>query len=195
MTAAKPKPDERSSCRRAQLEEMLVTHAERLARQVDAARPARFNARFDTGDVVQEVFLSALSRTNSFRGRCEGEFASWLNSIARTKMITMCRHHARCRRSVDREVQPLLAVPCKADERQAPVTSVLAAESRETLMNGVSHLPSEQRNVVTMYYMNGQTVESISRQLGISNSRIRRLLQHSIVALRKTIGPDDDYHR
>ncbi|QDV05734.1 RNA polymerase sigma factor SigD [Planctomycetes bacterium Poly30] len=66
----------------------------RLAIELRAKRPWLL-ARFSTGDVVQEVFRSALRDLRAFSGNSEDAFAGYLAMIVRNRIVDSIRfHHA-----------------------------------------------------------------------------------------------------
>lgn len=73
----------------------LVHH--RLDRDLRNGRPW-LAARFSTGDVVHEVFLSVLRDLKAFAGESEGAFVGYLAMVVRNRLIDAVRFHEAERR-------------------------------------------------------------------------------------------------
>lgn len=69
----------------------------KLSRDVRSSRPW-LEARFSTGDVVQEVFRSVLGDLDGFGGETEDAFCGWLAIVVRNRIVDSIRfHEAACR--------------------------------------------------------------------------------------------------
>ncbi|MFK7741399.1 MAG: RNA polymerase sigma factor [Planctomycetota bacterium] len=55
-------------------------------------------AMFSTGDVVQDVFLNVLRDIDDFEGGSEAEFAAYLTTLTRNRLIDAVRFHEAVRR-------------------------------------------------------------------------------------------------
>src|SRR5262245_32659042 len=71
---------------------------------ITARLDARLTARVDASDVVQEVFLEALTRLPDYLERRPLPFRAWLWKTAYERLLKVRRHHDRARRAVDRDV-------------------------------------------------------------------------------------------
>src|SRR5437870_13774806 len=49
----------------------------------------RFRGKFDTSDLVQETFLDAHRRFDTFHGRTRGELLAWLRQILINNMLNL----------------------------------------------------------------------------------------------------------
>jgi RNA polymerase sigma factor for flagellar operon FliA len=78
----------------------------------------------------------------------------------------------------------LIADPASED----PFSSLLAQDTRQVLMNAVSHLPEKEKRVVSFYYIEELTMKEIGQTLGITESRVCQLHTQAILRLKGLLG-------
>jgi RNA polymerase sigma-70 factor, ECF subfamily len=125
----------------------------------------------EANDLVQEVFLRALSRLGQLR-RPE-LLCGWLVGIARREGIEYRRQSARRRR----RFTPLNSEPAQADE--APLD-----DATEPVRQAVSELPERERIAVHIHYLCGEPAEAARQSLGLSASGFYKLLERARGRLR-----------
>jgi RNA polymerase sigma-70 factor, ECF subfamily len=163
---------------RAALERLVAEHHARIARLV--SRLSGWTG--ETDDLVQDVFVKALTGAKHFRG--DSRISTWLTSIA----VNVCRGHHRTRlvratfwkRWMSRRVEPA------DDEATEP------AEQRERIKrvsDAVRRLKSMYREVVVLHYLEGMSSDDIGRVLGISRNTVEVRLHRARQMLRETLGP------
>ena len=148
------------NAREAELARMMAAHGARLAGLCTALLKDAHLAQ----DVVQETFLRAYTRMDSFRGGHENSERAWLTRIA----INTCRDMLRRGwfRWTDRRVTPE-ALPLAAPDEPHPL-----------LAEAVMALPRPSREVVLLYYYQGMDVKETAQALGINvNTAKSRLLR------------------
>ncbi|HEY7425880.1 MAG TPA: RNA polymerase sigma factor, partial [Gemmataceae bacterium] len=118
----------------------------------------------DTEDLAAEVLLQIVGGDYAVLRQFKGNssLATYLTVIARRICV-----HELSRRFATREVQP---APGNADlneveEEETPRTSGL--ESLEEVEKLLSKLPSREREVVRLHYIEGRSYEEISTEMGI----------------------------
>jgi RNA polymerase sigma-70 factor, ECF subfamily len=137
----------------------------------------------DTEDLAAEVLLQIVANDygvlRQFRGN--SSLATYLTVIARRISV-----HELARRTAAREVQP---GPGQADmtevEDEAPRTPGL--ESLEEVEKLLGKLPSREREVVRLHYIEGRTYEEISTELNIPVNSIGPILSRARKKLRKDV--------
>src|SRR5262245_36499707 len=83
----------------------LERHRSWLALLARLLVDARYRAKFDPSDVVQQTLLEAVRDWPKFRGSTEAELAGWLRGIlAHVLLHEMRRYGGTARRDVAREV-------------------------------------------------------------------------------------------
>ncbi|MCR9247473.1 MAG: sigma-70 family RNA polymerase sigma factor [bacterium] len=99
-----------------------------LARDVRVGRPW-LSTRFSTGDVVGEVFRSALKDLARFEGSSEGEFASYLTTLVRNRLLDIVRYHEADRR--DGRRTKAREDNDETSPHDGPATDAVTSEHRE----------------------------------------------------------------
>lgn len=144
---------------------------ERYARMVHGILLAHAD-RDDVQDLVQDVFISAMSRIHTVR---EPEaFGAWLGAIARN----CARMHHRSRRPTQPLSEELHA------KGEAPDARVAAAE----VMAALRRLPERFREPLVLRLVEGMAGEEIAAQTGLSHGTVRVYLHHGMAQLRELLG-------
>lgn len=71
-----------------------------------------------------------------------------------------------------------------------PVSDIEREDRASRLADAITQLDDRLRAIVTMYYRDQLTLKEIGEVLGLSESRISRLLQHAHVQLKLILGAD-----
>lgn len=134
----------------------------------------------DVQDVVQEVFLAALSSRKAFRGG--SSLRTWLTRIA----INQCRKQAR-RRLLWRRLRRAVAGrrrggPAPAD-RQA-----VDRESFEQVRRAVQALPPACREVTVLRYLEEMPIEGIAEVLSVSRNVVEVRLHRARQKLKEALA-------
>jgi len=143
------------------------------------------NRREEAEDMLQETFIEAFKRLNSFR--YESSFGQWLKRI----MINKCINGLRKRKAelvLEGEVKDNRIEETETDEDKLNV---------EKIHNAMTRLPEGYRVVFSLYLIEGYDHNEISEILGISVStsksqymrakrRIREILNTSNYEKRST---------
>ncbi len=135
----------------------------------------------DVEDLAAEVLLQIVSGDyailRQFRGNCS--LATYLTVIARRICV-----HELARRSATREVQPA-AQHSNLDEVEDEMPRTPGLESLEEVEKLLNKLPSREREVVRLHYIEGRSYEEISAELKIPVNSIGPILSRARKKLRK----------
>ena len=138
----------------------------------------------DTEDLAAEVLLQIVGGDYAVLRQFKGNssLATYLTVIARRICV-----HELSRRFSSREVQPAPgnANLNEVEEEETPRTSGL--ESLEEVEKLLSKLPSREREVVRLHYIEGRSYEEISTELGIPVNSIGPILSRARQKLRKGV--------
>lgn len=115
----------------------------------------------EAADVLQEAFIDAFTRLNSFRQ--ESTFGLWMKQIVVNKSISTLRKRKL-------ELQPLEDGEAIADEGQEEDDTAFQVEAIKTAIN---QLPDGYRLVLTLYLLEGYDHEEIAHILRISEATSR----------------------
>jgi RNA polymerase sigma-70 factor (ECF subfamily) len=138
----------------------------------------------DVEDLAAEVLLQIVANNyavlRQFRGN--SSLATYLTVIARRICV-----HELARRFAAREVQPAAnnANLDEVEDEDAPRTSGL--ESLEEVEKLLGKLPSREREVVRLHYIEGRSYEEISTAMKIPVNSIGPILSRARKKLRKDV--------
>ena len=143
---------------------------ERLARRLLGWRGG------DVEDVVQDVFLAALTGARSFRGG--SSLWTWLTAIT----LNRCRRHVR-RAALTRRFREWLGRQPR-DTDTAADRGALEDESGARVRAAVASLPPRDREVIVLYYLEGRAVAEIGEALRASPGAVEVRLHRARQKLR-----------
>lgn len=145
--------------------------------------------RADADDMVQEVFLQAFRKWDTFRG--EADPGTWLYAIA----VRTCRSRLRRRGGIDRRTPALSQL---APWRETTVMQIAAARPGESdpaeineavarVQAEIARLPEHLRVPLVLKEMLGVSVEAVAAALGLAASTVKTRLHRARLALRKAM--------
>ena len=131
-------------------------------------------SELDAEDVVQETWIRAVERLDTFRW--ESKLPTWLSGIA----MNQCRDLWRKKngREVDFEVAP--EMPVKAGQH----------DERIDLERAIEMLPVGYRTVLLLHDLEGCTHDDIGRRLGIAAGTSKSQLSCARKAVRALLNPE-----
>ncbi|HET8819572.1 MAG TPA: sigma-70 family RNA polymerase sigma factor [Xanthomonadaceae bacterium] len=130
-------------------------------------------------DIAQEAFLSAWQHLRRLKN--PASFLPWLRQITRN----LARDHLRAQRH--RPLDGLgaeLAIASAADPAPTPAEQLLAEEREDAAADLISALPAASREVLLLYYREGQSSRQVAALLGLSDAAVRKRLSRAREALR-----------
>ena len=137
-------------------------------------------------DLLQEIFLAALSSIHKFRG--DSQLYTWLCSIALHKITDFHRRQAKEAKTApslsQAEAKELPDIP---DEQSVAGSAIECEETRQTVRQALTDLPSDYREVLELKYMEEKPVNEISRIMGRSPKSVEGLLSRARKALRTSL--------
>lgn len=127
--------------------------------------PAMYNTcirivanQHDAEDIIQESFVAAFSKIDSFRG--ESSFGAWLKRIVVNKSL----NHLRSKRLSFVDDDNLQIEDTGSDIDELPDIPM------EVVHQGIKSLPEKARVVFNLYLLEGYMHKEIAEMLGISES-------------------------
>jgi len=135
----------------------------------------RLRNRDESDDVVQEAFLRAWNRFDSFdRG---GSFQSWMYRILTNLIVDRARRRARvvfCALECAGEECRDAAEPADADVPGAnPEARLLSRAGRDRLLDAILQLPAPLRGAMLLFASEGRSYREIARALHCSPGTVR----------------------
>lgn len=130
-------------------------------------------------DVAQEVFVAAWRRLSELRS--PDSLGPWLRQIARNRANDVLRH--RVRESPVDPQGPMSSVTDPADLHE----TALAAERDAVVEEALDELPTDAREILLLFYREGQSVRQVARLLDLSEVSVRKRLSRARRRLRDDV--------
>ncbi|HEY3140099.1 MAG TPA: RNA polymerase sigma factor [Acidimicrobiales bacterium] len=127
-------------------------------------------------DLTSEVFLGVFRNLASFDGG-EGEFRSWVFTIARRRLLDERR---RLSRHPDPEPLSTMTDPEAADDVQGSVDEAIATERVQALCK---RLVPDQREVLLLRLVGQLSVEEVAAAVGKTQGAVRALQHRGFLAI------------
>src|SRR5262252_11249065 len=121
-------------------------------------------------DVTQEVFIKIWRALPGFDARAS--VSTWIYTIARNASLSALR--ARRPQSSLSDPQVMAAV-----ESTNPVPSADVSVDRAALLRLVEQLPTKQRQVIMLFYMEAQSHEEVAAMLAMPIGTVKTLLHRA----------------
>ncbi len=175
--------------------ELLTLVRTRLRQWAEHALNARFAGRLDASDLTQITLMDVHQKLDQFVGNTEGEFDGWLRSTLQRNILDEVRRATAQKRSVERE-QPMahtdngsnLSPQCDmAGNNSTPSVQVIRGEEADRLKTAVEQLPPDQRLVVQLVHLQGNSLALAAKQLNRTVAAVAKLLQRGMANLRKLL--------
>lgn len=130
-------------------------------------------------DIAQEAFLSAWH--NLRRLKNQSSFLPWLRQITRN----LAHDHLRGLRNrpLDGEAAEV-AIAHAADPSSCPMQNALDDERDAVAADLISELPEDSREVLLLFYREGQSSKQVARLLGLSDAAVRKRLSRARQSVR-----------
>ena len=133
--------------------------------------------RLQAEDLTQTVFFKAWEKLDNFDEDGVG-FRAWIYKIAHNLVID----HYRDRKH---KVELNEAIP---DESQSVEEKVFQESESKNLLRAIEQLSEEQREVITMKFIEGMSNKEISKILNKNKDAIRALQHRALRALKQILG-------
>jgi len=141
-------------------------------------------------DVVQETFALAMSREAEYDA-ARGSVGSWLTVLSRNVIRDHLRAHKRSDelQSTWERIDATLAQTFAAmAETPLPGEVLERAETRDLVHMAVANLPDQYKTALTRKYVDGESLETLAGELGISVDATKSLLARARRAFRDTFA-------
>jgi RNA polymerase sigma factor (sigma-70 family) len=136
-------------------------------------------------DVAQDVYLSAWRDLGKLREATS--FVPWLRQVTRHRAHHVLRSKVRRERRVTNvEEDRLLAVA--ADPSPDAMDRLVDQETRRTVEEAVDALPDGSREVVLLYYREGESARQVAELLDLSEAAVRQRLVRARATLRESLA-------
>ncbi len=123
--------------------------------------------REEAEEAAQDTFIKAYRALGSFEQR--SKFATWLYQIAWRTAIDRYRSRPATRQSLDDE-QSFLQI---RDTSATPLQQVQQQNTRSLIENALGQMKAENATLLTLFYLNEQSVKEISSITGLTESNVK----------------------
>jgi RNA polymerase sigma-70 factor (ECF subfamily) len=143
----------------------------------------------DAEDVVQETFLRAYRQLGRFESRAN--FGTWLHRIAVNCSIDLIR--SRPRREMGHDAEALEQFGASSERHEAgqktPERLMLSTEVQERINGAMSGLSRLERAAFVLRHFEGQSIEDISRMLGLKTNAAKHSIFRAVRKMRVALEP------
>ncbi|HWE92766.1 MAG TPA: sigma-70 family RNA polymerase sigma factor [Tepidisphaeraceae bacterium] len=137
----------------------------------------------DVEDVVQDVFVIALSKGKSFRG--DASLWTWLTAVT----LNLCRTRLRRAALLRRLTGGMLRLE-SGEEAPADSTAMID-ETGRSVRRAVASLPPRDREVIVLYYLEERSAAEVAELLGITANTVDVRLYRARQKLKALLGEFD----
>jgi RNA polymerase sigma-70 factor (ECF subfamily) len=145
----------------------------------------------DAQDIVQEAYLRAFKGYHGFRG---GNGRAWLLTIVRNTAYSWIYKHAADEKLIPYEEEKHAEII----SFNQPGNEMLSEKRKEYLQSALERLPTEFREIVILYELEGLSYKELALSLGLPVgtvmsrlSRARRRLQQEFAQFRSSEAAND----
>jgi RNA polymerase sigma-70 factor (ECF subfamily) len=124
------------------------------------------NNREDAEDITQEIFIKVFKSLDSFKE--ESGFSTWLYQIAYNTTLSEIRKRKMVFSSFDDDLSTL-----KDEEINENIEELAIEERVFYLEQALKTLPAEDALLITMFYLDNQSIEEISRITNFSQANVK----------------------
>jgi RNA polymerase sigma-70 factor (ECF subfamily) len=138
-------------------------------------------------DLTGDVFVRMLAALPRYRPS-PVSFRAWLYRIARNRVID---HY---RKEGDRHSTPLEQAEAQKADDQAPLTLFERKLTLERLRRALESLDQTQREVVTLRFLSGLSLQETAGVMGKTEAAIKALQHRGLATLRSTLSEESGDH-
>ena len=133
-------------------------------------------------DIAQEAFLKAWQQLDRLKN--SASFLPWLRQITRN----LARDHLRAHhgRPLSGEAAEL-AINMAADPSPTPSERLLQTEEERVASDIISSLPEDSREILLLFYREGQSSQQVADLLGMSDAAVRKRLSRARATVREEL--------
>ena len=131
-------------------------------------------------DIAQQVYINTWQHISELKN--SHSFLPWLRQTTRYTAYNFLRNNKSGRRVGGTEADILLAQ--LTDPGLTPEQHLLDAEQSKILIQFVNEMPTESREILFLYYREGQSSKQVASLLGVSDAKVRQQLSRSRATIK-----------
>lgn len=132
---------------------------------------------FEAEDIMQEAFLTAFTKLNSFKG--EVTFGAWIKRIVINKSLTQLKKNNKYR-AVKMEVLSNYTIPAEDSIKYSDLKA-------SKVLEALNSLKEKYRVILTLNLIEGYDYEEISQILEYSNENVRTIISRAKKKLKQLL--------
>lgn len=160
----------------------------------------RLQGKLDASDLVQQTILLAHAGRTQFRGATEAEWLGWLRAILANALAAASRGFETAAREVGRERSLEAELERSSDRLEgllaadlsSPSEGAARGESLLRLARALALLPDDQRRVIELHHLKGQTVAAVAAEVGRTRPAVAGLLFRGLKRLRELLAENGE---
>lgn len=121
----------------------------------------------DAQDAAQESFIKAYKQIGQFQGTAK--FSTWLHTITYRTSVSKLKRSDIETSSIDDLVEEKYV----QDQRVSPLEEMQLKDEQKYVKQAIQNLPKTEGLLVTLYYLNENSVKEIQEITGLSNANIK----------------------
>ena len=135
-------------------------------------------------DVSQDVYVAVWKDLRKLRE--PHSFLPWLRQLTRNRAHEALRTHVRRQSRVARANDDAM-LASYADPRPNALDTLLTKEEREAVSTAIDELPDGAREVVILFYREGESVRQVADLLDLTEATVKQRLSRARTALRSNV--------
>jgi RNA polymerase sigma-70 factor (ECF subfamily) len=176
----------------------------RILRMIELRLEPRLRRRIDSADVVQETWIDATARFDSWRVQSAFPFHVWLRLVAAEALARVHRQHLGTHkrdalREARAESRPSISAAAFAEafvtNQTSPTQAVRRDEVRTRVLEALGELDELDREIVALRHFEGLSNEDAAQELAIEPAAASKRFVRALLRLRpalKALGPGAD---
>lgn len=176
------------------LNRIMERYYERVRRIVRLRLGNKLRLRVDSGDILQDTFMKAVSVFDRFQVRNEASLINWLARIAERQIHDAADRYGAQKRDVGREV-PLATSDSSgrigvdpAASGLPPLAEVTNNESVQRLEDAIARLPEAYRELIILRDYAGLSWDDIATETGRPSAAAARMMHaKALIELGKLV--------
>ena len=171
------------------VEQLLEKHERQIRRFITRRCGRRVLTRVTIDDLYQESAAAAIRSGKSMTFDSDAHFFSWIFTIARRVINAVLTEQTRRPTSLRIRRAQSSGIGISEGElfsrTRTPSSSISGREEVEELQQAMSRIPAHYRRVITMYKLDGLTLDVVAERLGKTKWATSKLYGRALMDLRR----------
>ena len=178
-------------------ERLLLQYAAHLRTRIALRLPTSLQSIVNADDVLAEVYIQAIRDISTCRAESPQAFAAWLNAVADHRVGEIVRY-LNCEKRGGTMQRARFAgwgsenssgagAPQLSDSCATPGRQAAQHEAVTAVRNAIEQLGTDQREVVRLHALEGQSLAETAQSIGRSPAAVRGLVHRAKQRLRELL--------